>query len=174
MKYIWLALVVLLLSSCSFSAGNTPADHFYRLPMPTQVSVAFAVNIAPVRAEGIYNERALLFVEKSYPLEINRYDYHFWSQTPSKLVQTYLQSCLTSSDVVKMPANTQQAIQLSPMIESFERVLEKGKAEAVVKLRLNQRVYESRIMADSMDMHATVAAYGQAMQTVCEAIAHDL
>jgi ABC-type uncharacterized transport system auxiliary subunit len=174
MKYIWLVFVALCLSACGFSAGNAPADHFYRLPVPAPVSVAVAVNIAPVRSDGIYNERSLLFVEKSHPLEINRYDYHFWSQTPSKLVQTYLQSCLINSDAVKVSDKTPQVIQLTAVIESFERVIEKGKAEAVVKLRINQRVYESRIMADSMDMHATVAAYGQAMQTVCAAIAHDL
>ena len=65
------------------------------------------------------------------------------------------------------------AKQLTPVIEAFERVLNNGQAQTVIKLRINQRRYESTVTAASMDMHATVVAYGQAMQRICEAVARD-
>ena len=170
MKTILLMFVVVLLSACSFSAGNIPADHFYRLPMPTPVSTAIPLGIEPVRADGIYNERAMLFVESTRPLELHRYDYHFWSQAPAKLAQSYLTACLVNPTAV----NAIPDKKLTPVIESFERVLESGKAHALIKLRINQRVYEAKVTAEAMDMHATVVAYGQAMQIICEAIARDM
>lgn len=170
MKPIWLVLLMWLLSACSFSSGNLPADHFYRLPAPAAVTTAMPVSIDSVRAEGIYNERALLFVETARPLELHRYDYHFWAQTPAKLTQSYLTACLANPAADKATS----VKKLTPVIESFERVLDSGKAQALIKLRINQRVYEAKVTADSMDMHATVAAYGQAMQIICEAIARDI
>ncbi|MDQ1362359.1 MAG: trans aux protein [Pseudomonadota bacterium] len=167
-------VVVLTLTGCGFSAGNIPADHFYRLPVATPVNHARLVEIKSVRAEGIYNERALLFVEQARPLEVNRYNYHFWVQTPAALVQTYMQGCLNNSNAAITPAASQPAVQIHSVIHAFERVIDKGQTQAVVKLQINHRIYESTIVADSMDMHATVAAYGKAMQQVCEAVARDL
>lgn len=174
MKLFISSVMILILTGCGFSAGTIPADHFYRLPAATPINNVRAVEIKSVRAEGIYNERALLFVEQVQPLEVNRYNYHFWAQTPAALVQTYLQGCLNNSNEAKAHAASQPAVQITPVIHAFERVMDKGRAQAVVKLQINNREYESTIVADSMDMHATVAAYGKAMQQVCEAVARDL
>lgn len=169
MNILWSLVASLLLTACGFSGGTIPADHFYRLPAATPVNTARVVEVKSVRAEGIYNERALLFVEQSQPLEINRYNYHFWAQTPAALVQTYLQACLGNSGTTSQPA-----VQIIPAIHAFERVIDKGQAQAVIKLQINNREYAATIAADSMDMHATVAAYGKAMQQICEAVARDL
>ena len=161
--------MILILTGCGFSAGNTPADHFYRLPAATPINNIRAVEVKSVRTEGIYNERALLFVEQAQPLEVNRYNYHFWAQTPASLVQNYLQGCLSNSN-----AANQSVVQITPVIYAFERVIDKGQAQAVVKLQINNHEYASSVVADSMDMHATVIAFGKAMQQVCEAVARDL
>lgn len=174
MKQIWLTIFILMLSACGFSAGTIPADHFYRLSEPVRVNVTSDVVVKSVQADGIYNERAMLFVNKNQPLELARYSYHFWAQTPARLVQGYLQGCLNKSGEMSSLDKNKQIVELNPVIESFERVLENGQAEASVKIRVNQHVYEARLMADSMDMHATVVAYSQAMQQVCEAIARDI
>ncbi|MBI3188068.1 MAG: hypothetical protein HYZ31_09440 [Gammaproteobacteria bacterium] len=174
MKQIWTVVLALMLTACGFSAGNIPADHFYRLPAAKPVVTAVPVTIQSVRADGIYNERALLFVESARPLELKRYDYHFWSQTPAKLTQSYLSTCLVYAGAEHMTDITLQTRQWTPVIESFERVLESGKAQVLVKLRINQRLYEANVMATSMEMHDTIEAYGQAMQTICEAMARDL
>ena len=174
MKKLWLLVFVLMLSACGFSAGNIPADHFYRLPSPVPVNVVKAVNVKSVQADGIYNERAILFVDKNYPLELNRYSYHFWAQNPSQLARIYLQGCLTDSGSAKSMDETRKVVQLSPVIESFERVLQNGQSEAVVKLRISQRVYEARVSSKTMEMHATVDAFGQALQEICVAIARDI
>ena len=174
MKYVRFLIFIPLLSACSFFGGTIPVDHFYRLPAPTPSIIATAVEITAVRTDGLYNERALLFVNAERPLELQRYTYHFWALTPAKMLQSYLQACLIQSDAAQQPDNNKSRIQLSPIVESFERVLANGQALAVVKLRINQRDYASSVAADALDMHATVVAYGQAMQKICAAIAHDM
>jgi ABC-type uncharacterized transport system auxiliary subunit len=170
MKYFFLLMSVSLLSACGFSGGAMPADHFYRLPVPVQSSVTKAVEIRSVQADGLYNERALLFVDTTRPLELQRYSYHFWALTPAKMLQHYLQVCLTSPQTTAVS----ETKQFTPVIEAFERVLHNGQAQAVIKLRINQQLYEATVAAESMDMHATVVAYGQAMQKICTAVAGDL
>ena len=171
---ILLFILSTLLSACGFSGSTIPADHFYRLPAPVPSTVATVVEIKAVQADGVYHERALLFVDNTRPLELQRYSYHFWALTPAKMLQNYLQTCLVRPDTVQVSDNKQPPIQLSPVIESFERVLANDQAQAVIKLRINQRRYEATVVAESMDMHATVAAYGQAMQKICTAVANDL
>lgn len=172
MKYSYL-IIVLLLSGCGFSGGSIPADHYYRLPEVATVAPVKSVMVKSVQADGMYNERALLFVEKNKPLELQRYNYHFWAQTPARMLQTYLQTCLGGVEAGSAAAN-QSNIQLSPVIESFERILENNQAQVVVRLRMNQRSYTQTVTAESMDMHATIAAYGFAMQKICAAVAQDL
>lgn len=169
LKQLILLVAGFMLASCSLPGGNIPADHFYRLPVALPVTTATNVVIQPVRAEGLYNERALLFVEQSRPLELQRYDYHFWAQTPAQLAQHYLQGCMP-----QIAANKQPSLQLAVTITSFERVVESGKAVALVKLRINNREYIASVAANAMDMHATVEAFGAAMQQVCETAARDL
>lgn len=171
----WIPVVVATsLAGCGFSAGNIPADHFYRLPVPTPINVSQIVDVKSVQADGIYNERALLFVEQSRPLEVNRYNYHFWAQTPSALVQGWLQACLNNPHAAQAHKNGQTVIPINTVVRGFERVITNGQADVVVKLQINLHEYEMKVPAASMDMHDTVSAFGKAMQQVCEAVARDL
>ena len=170
MKLIVLLIPVSLLLSCSFSGGSIPADHFYRLAAAESLPVKSIIDVKPIQADGLYNERALLFVEADRPLELQRYSYHFWAQPPAKMLQHYLQSCFSQPVFI---SSAEKRVQLTPRLVAFERKLVNGTAQAVISFQINQQQYQASVTTESMDMHATVVAYGQAMQEICQAVAKD-
>lgn len=88
-----LVVMIVMLSSCATQAP-VPQDHFYRLAPPSVANLGFSVSgviaVAAIRTEGIYRERSILFVDHNLPLEIQRYNYHYWQSEPSALLQEQL------------------------------------------------------------------------------------
>lgn len=88
-----LVVMILVLSSCA-TQPPVPQDHFYRLAPPSVANLGLNVNgviaVAAIRTEGIYRERSILFVDHNLPLEIQRYNYHYWQSEPSALLQEQL------------------------------------------------------------------------------------
>ena len=99
-KTLTLSLVVLL-SACQ-SAPPVPQDKYYRLtvtpgPTWTQPLLRDAVFVAPLRAEGLYAERAMLYASVQRPRELLQYHYQFWSEPPALLLQEHLRASLGAS-----------------------------------------------------------------------------
>ncbi|MDH5484235.1 MAG: PqiC family protein [Gammaproteobacteria bacterium] len=172
-------MLVSLLGACSLSPANIPGDHFYRLanvqPAESDAIDFDHVLLKAVQVSGIYNERAMLFVERDRPLEIQRYHYHFWAETPSQLIYKQLrQHLLVRSRHVSSIANAKPAdIVISPELLSFERIT--GNAIAVqVSLQMTvhypsapgkdwANTYSRLQPVGSSAMHATVQAYSTAL-----------
>jgi len=186
---IWVMLIV----SCSFSGGKIPADHYYRLAEASvEKNSVFKVNnflLNPVKVEGLYHERSILYVEESAPLELKRYHYHYWVETPAKLVGKYVQSYLlqtgisnnVSFNVTSHPADIETDI----TITNFERIIAQGSVQSLISLRMSvkysentkqnfSKLYTAKVTADSSAMHATAEAFGKALNEIMDLFVADL
>ncbi|MCW9012748.1 MAG: ABC-type transport auxiliary lipoprotein family protein [Gammaproteobacteria bacterium] len=187
----------LLLSACSFSGGEIPADHYYRLPVAginTAIAGKLKNNIAsllvePVQADGLYHERSILYVESATPLELGRYHYHYWVEPPAILIRKHIHSALEGLGINSANANTvspsKMDVSLTSRILGFERLVNGSDSEVLVKLKLGvrygsnpdkdwSRQYLARLAVPSQSMHDTVATFGRALDQVLAAFFSDL
>lgn len=193
LKNIVFLIPVILTISCGLSGGSIPADHYYRLPeIAAEKSNEFKINnflLNPVKVEGLYYERAILYVEQLNPLEVKRYHYHYWVETPAKLTQKYVQRYLlqtgTAKNLTFNAANQAATVQADITIANFERIIQAKKVYALVSLRISlksnkdsksdfSQLYTEKVQAESIDMHATVKAFGQALNKIMSKLVANL
>lgn len=184
-------LVVAALTACS-SAPPVPQDHFYRLGGPATAQTAAAVEgqiaVAALEADGIYRDRAILFVDEAQPLEIQRYDYHLWSTHPSILLQEqligFLRANSTAAQVSRYdPAQPTDWI-VRGRILRFERVVgtSASRAEVALELELFRHGQNAPAMSKtyrtSVDtgrsMHEVAAGFDQAVDKIFAQLVQDM
>lgn len=131
---------ILMLTACK-SAPPIPSDKFYRLEsVPAQTSASTAINeslyIAPLRADGPYAERAMLYAQQ--PRELQQYHYQFWSEPPAVLLQEHLRSSLQAMNfaprVTDMPLAAGIGYLLNAKILRLEKINDNGQVRAVISL----------------------------------------
>lgn len=147
--YNWRALLATLaclvtLSGCQ-SLPAAPEHKYYRLLVapapPAQQAVRLPGELAvrPLRAEGLYSERAIIFSDEQQR-QLQQYHYHHWLYAPGQLVQEHLAASLNQAGIataVRVQARGgDMAYTLSGRIVHFEKVISKGQAKASVALEL--------------------------------------
>src|SRR3989339_613239 len=141
-KTLTLSLVVLL-SACQ-SAPPVPQDKYYRLtvtpgPTWTQPLLRDAVFVAPLRAEGLYAERAMLYASVQRPRELLQYHYQFWSEPPALLLQEHLRASLGAShlaaQVTEVASASRVGYWLNGKILRLEKLTHEHQSKAIVELR---------------------------------------
>ena len=95
--------VALVIAGCQTSQP-VPKDRFFRLEAVTSASATLpALNeglyIAPLRAEGPYAERAMLYASASRSRELQQYHYQHWSEPPAALLQEHMRVSLQAMAV---------------------------------------------------------------------------
>lgn len=181
-------LTVILLSLLWISACSTqppvPVNRYYHFPAPVVTTPTRSKPVyknillrRPV-VRGIYNERAILNVLASRPLEINRYHYHLWSEPPAMLVHDSLALFLRASgiaaEVYKRASGTTPEVMISSRILRFEQIKMVSEHDALIRIEFSVRIngktklleYEAKVKAKSSDMHAQVKAFGGAMDEI--------
>ena len=133
-------LVSLLLVACA-SSPPVPDDHYYRLttvlpePISGSSKIKGVLKVDPVKAYGIYRERALLFSRSEHPEELQQHRYHYWIDTPSRLIRDQLVDFLRASQIAESVAGSQLPVQgdwkLKLSLKQFERVIDKSAAHRV-------------------------------------------
>ncbi len=188
-------IVVLLtagLAACSFGGGIAPQIHYYRLPVITiekqPQSHYSEILIRPVKASGLYHERAMLYIAKEKPLELKRYHYRFWAQPPAELIHQGLYQGLSASGLAKQvsrkPVMQSPDIIIDTDITSFERIIEGSKVEVRVALEVTlkretdgsqwTKQYQSIEQLQTSDIHASAEAFGRALQEIISLLVEDL
>ena len=140
------ALIVALL--CAAVAGGcakappVPADVFFRLPDPRPVAGAqltdAAIVVRALRADGLRSERALLYVDDAADVTLQQQHYHFWAESPPRLVQAQLIQYLRlagASPMVIGGTDAPAELVVSGRLRRFERRLS-GEQAAVVEIEL--------------------------------------
>ena len=190
-RLILLFLLVLNLSACSLGGGAVTQDHFYRLPEVVLVNrgaIYSNIVIKPVKATGLYHERAILFIESDKPLELQRYHYSFWSTAPAELVHNALYQGLHTSGISTQTSRDLSEIRPDYIIDSrvihFERFIESHKITVEVDIEVSARnattgaVWIKRYHASKIvptdDMHASAEAFGEALKGITQQLVDDL
>jgi ABC-type uncharacterized transport system auxiliary subunit len=181
-----------VLSGCGLGGANVPQTHFYRLPtvtLPAQPQQFSHLVIRPVQASGVYHERAMLYVEQSQPLQLQRYHYHLWAEKPAELISRVLYQGLHSSgiasDISQGLLQPEQAVYIDTRIEQFERLIQADGVKVLVALQFTVRgadnrdhdqlkTYRAEVSPRSQRMHDSAAAYGVALQQIMQQLVADL
>lgn len=184
--YLFVLCVLTQLASCGLGGGSIPQDHYYRLPditLQAQQPVFNRLVIKKVKASGMYHDRAILYVEHDRPLELNRYHYNFWAETPAELLQTALYQGLETSGIASSVSQELVQGQVDYIIDTrilhFERIIEDDHVEIDVALDISVRstdfagtqwskTYQSRKQLNTTSMHASAKAFGEAVQSITE------
>lgn len=96
--------VALGLAGCGGSQ-MVPQDQFYRLAGTASVKplggpvLDGSVAIASFKTTAIYHDRAIVYSESSRPLELHQHHYHFWVDSPPRLLQDKLARTLRQANV---------------------------------------------------------------------------
>ena len=106
MRYLQLTLLLMILYACG-SAPPVPTDTFYRLTLPVQGVEKHrlterVIHVGYFVAEGLYNERALLYTDDQNGRRLLQHHYHFWLTSPPRLLREYLVEFLRESDSASM------------------------------------------------------------------------
>lgn len=183
MGYLGLAaLLMVALTACSNRVAELPEDRFYRLPEPTPVAAAprFAGTLAVAlpASDGLHNERAMLYAQHDRLLEIRRYHYFFWVQTPPRLVQEhlaeYLRRARVAEPVVLADGKVGSGLRLESRLIRFERIVGGTVPQVMVELELalrdgaDARRHRYRVLLPAQDgsVYASVEAFGQALEAI--------
>ena len=192
-SYRLILLSMLSLAGCGITGKPVPQDHFYRLPevkVEVQDSSALdSLQLVSVTADGLYNERNLLYVDASRPLEVSRYHYHYWIESPLTLVGKYMVDAIKTSHIASQfsgPGEQASAdARMSIQIVRFERIIGSAGVSVQVVLLVTmdyrpgkgerwQKLYKTDKSIDSTDMQDTARAFGDALNSISQMLIHDM
>jgi len=159
-----------------------PVDRFYTLEFskPGIVKSKYQrININKVRAYGIYNERAMLYSNAKFPLQIKRYHYHHWVMLPTQLIQQGLKEFLVNSQISREVATNQiskkNTLEINVDLLAFERVIDNGEYSVRTKLVFNvfnskgesrSYNYNKSIKVKRDTLHDTAKSYGKILSDI--------
>ena len=193
----WRAVAsVVLVASLAACVGNmeVPEDHYYRLPeafpapAPAQPLLKGAVAVAPVEADGLRRERSILYIHADRPLEIKRYYYHYWSDSPPSLIQRHLAQYLRDANLASTVTLYQPSAEAGTLVRGrllrFERLngestqvlvrMELGLSDRTRRRMLWSEEYEAVAEPEGPAMHDTAAAFGNALVQVYSSFLLDM
>ncbi|HEY9199700.1 MAG TPA: ABC-type transport auxiliary lipoprotein family protein [Gammaproteobacteria bacterium] len=160
-------LPALLLAGCG-GVARVPEDSFYRLNVATPATRA----AAPALADGLvvqggaaaplYRDRAFLYSEPNARARLQRYHYHYWTDSPPQLVQRgladYLRAAGVAAPVLLPEDGTAARNRLRVDIERFEHVRGAGNGQAEVALRITLTARDRGVLLqESLHAEAPVA-----------------
>lgn len=170
-----------MLTACS-SQAPLPTDHYYRLPELTNVNSdetrVGSISVITFQAEGLYQERAILYTENE--IEIKQYHYHHWSDSPTRLLQERLAERLRLSSISNLVLNTFEGnseLIIKGQIKAFERLQQKGSESVYVKLLLQvnsntkhapilHKEYVQTVVLPSNNIANAIKAFAEAVDLI--------
>ena len=194
----WLTILLSFMLVACGSQPPVPEDRFYRLPdiqhkqtdaKPISITLSKPVKLERIDTEGLYQERAILYIDNSYPLELRRYHYHHWLNTPADMVSehflSYLRSVLPTGKVGRYTAEPRVGnYRIGGKLLRFERIMNSGSpiASVTLELWLNTddhtqvftKEYSINEQAKDGSMHATAVAFGKALEQTYAYFIQDL
>ena len=172
-------LLLLLFGLAACATPPLPEDHYYRLEVtapsvtPATPTLAAGINVQRISMTGIYGERPLLYSSAKTPTELRQYHYHYWADSPARLIQEqladYLRATQLAREVTASSNGAASAYQISGAVQRFEQRLDNNGARAYVVMDLslqrtvdNQPLLSKRYHADlpSRDNTPLAAAQG--------------
>ncbi len=123
------SVLVVVVAACS--SPPVPTDTFYNLTSgrsvgaDSQMKISGALEVPPFRAEGVINERAIVYRETDTTQK--QYTYHYWSEPPAIMIQRSVIDALRSAqafDQVAAPEiRTNRDYELTGILRRLEHVV---------------------------------------------------
>lgn len=198
-RSIFITTLLLTLAACG-SIEPLPDYRFFRLPKASlntdsiQAKPIFTetIEVQAFRADGVFGERPIVYSLSAEPERLLQYHYQLWTDPPGLILQRRFVDLMQLHQLAPMiSARTSpraEPMVLSGHIERLERVkpaLATEPWQVVVSLRLRlerhrgtqpvlERSYEERRDAAGDDIHASVLAFGAAVDAIAARWAADL
>lgn len=171
----------LTLTACS-SQAPLPTDHYYRLPELRDVisdeKRVGSISVLTFQADGLYQERAILFTDDE--IELKQYHYHHWTDSPPRLLQERLAERLRLSSISNLVLNTFEGnseLIIKGQIKAFERLQQKGSESVYVKLLLQvksntkrapilHKEYVQTVLLPSNNINNAIKAFAEAVDLI--------
>ena len=171
-----------------------PSDRFHRLTVgaPTTVyqtpQLTGTVEVDRFVANGVLQDRAIIFIEHDNPNVLHQYQYQLWSDPPTRMLQTatveYLRATQIADQVVKAGLRVEPTYTLTGDIKKLEHVV--GNSSSVqVELEFGLREYKGgelvwmkaytvRKAVDDGSVAAATRAIGKAVEEILASVSMDL
>ncbi len=180
-------LAALALTSCSGSPA--PRDNYYRLAEPADVPARTggplpgAAEVVPLRADGLLNDRAIIF--QKGPTVIEGYSYHFWWQAPGSMLQQSMIDTLRRAQAFEQVAGPEMKLNRVYDVVGRIRRMEQGSNNVVVELELSLRLarggeplllktYTEEVPTTGNGIPAAVDAFSTAVARIMNRFVSDL
>ncbi len=144
-RTLTLAVGTFVLAACS--SPPVPVDTFYNLTSgrgsasPSTSTLSGTIEVPPFRAEGVVNERAIIY--RSSDTEQRQYSYHYWAEPPAVMVQRSFIDALRTArlfDQVAAPeVRADRDFELIGTIRRLEHVTGGGSVKVVVEFDIGLR-----------------------------------
>lgn len=191
---ITILISTLILTACFGGSTSIPDDHYYRLPELVAIKMTTpllngTLSVKRVITYGIYGERTLIYTDENNRNKLNRYHYHHWEKSPSKLIQDnivqYLKSSGIAQNVISYSQNTHADYLLEAELISMHRDITSKDYMADITINIqiynksngaiyiNKR-YRSKITANSNELVSTIDAFGLSLKTIYDKLITDL
>ena len=188
---ILLMSIFSLLTACT-SSPPVPQDNFYHLATiqaPNKHQHKLTLVLKDFQGDGLYRERALLYINAPDPLQTRRYSYHFWIKSPTKLIRQHMASYLLNSQFAEQikdrPLLGDKHYEISGRIERLERMIDEGTSKVIVGLRLElsstadrNRIFSKTYMVEKevegKRIHDAVESYSGALVEIYEQFVADV
>ncbi|MDZ7736813.1 MAG: ABC-type transport auxiliary lipoprotein family protein [Gammaproteobacteria bacterium] len=176
-------LLVLVLSACS-SPAPAPQDHFYRLPAATaQPGSAVAggvLLVEPLKVSGLIRERSIVYIVSEDSVELERYHYHLWHESPGYMLQRHLANYLRRSgfaETVTTAHSLPADMVITGDLHQFMQIHDVGNGRVMVSMELRlqhadsakpviQKIYTEYEPVDGKSMADVIAAFSRALNRI--------
>lgn len=193
-KLLMIFSVFIATTSClgQFSA---PQNHYYRLPpldmasKKTKESSIVTIAVAKPHAEGMYQNRSIVFSFADQNLELHRYHYQHWIKAPAYIIQDslveYLRYLDISRNVHRYQPGKSVEIKINVNIVQFEQLISEGNNSALVALEFVidsdgwptssiNKIFKSEVQAKGTSLYDTIVAFGQALNNIYSEFSQEL
>lgn len=191
MRRLCLVMLAVTLVACG-QAPQVPTDHYYRLtPLAGSVDkrrlTDNPIYVEVFLAEGLYNDRAMLYSSDEHASELQQHHYYFWYTAPPRMLRDYLIEVLRNADAapVIMDVGTEGNLRISGKLMEFERrqtpagstvnvALELRLDNPDAELPLLLRQYRTSEPINDKDMTAVVSGFNAAVDRIYREFLEDL
>lgn len=186
-------LLIAMLSACVAQQAPVPQENYFRLEANVANGASGAnsdkaarltdglLMVEELRADSVHAERALIYSDDKAHRKLKLYNYDFWSDPPTRLIQGYLvqrlRAASVASQVMRYDINDSADLYLGGRVERFAQLINGNQASVEVELELRLSVagerrplllqsYAATVAIRGTDPADTVAGYEQALNRI--------
>lgn len=190
-----LLLAAFVVTGCVGSTATVPHDNYYRILVPAPDSRAAraalpgVLSVVAFDADGLVRARPVLFTTEGSSHAVRQHNYHYWVDSPTKLVQyeiaSYLKKRGLADSVVTPEMRVRADYELRGRIKRLERMIGPNFSSVAVELDLAviqlsdrrlivQETYISQLSCDEDGVKGCVSAVNRALADVFDSFAADI